>query len=228
MQISLHSLVAKLSVVGGIPGAEDVRVHPFVAFCPYREVEQSEMARWDVSGGGPNPYIPYGDLVAQDPQDRFTPTLPFDRARARRLHEPTGPWRTATLDLREVTRSLDLVRHAIELGGFTGVKLYPPSGFLPLGNVFRFGERTGAPLDAALRALYRYCQDIGVPILTHASHSNGFDKGYDDLASPSGWAQVLEEYGRLRLCFGHFGHLYGVAEGTVRRASTAGRCATSR
>ena len=104
-------------------------------------------------------------------------------------------------------------QHAIELGGFTGVKLYPPSGFLPIGNVFRFGERVGAPLDAALRALYRYCEDIGVPILTHASHSNGFEDGYDDLASPSGWAQVLSEYGGLHLCFGHFGHLYGVADG---------------
>ena len=82
------------------------------------------------------------------------------------------------------------------------MKLYPPSGFLPIGNVFRFGERTGAPLDAALRALYRYCEDMGVPILTHASHSNGFDKGYDDLAAPSGWEQVLREYGGLRCASG--------------------------
>jgi predicted TIM-barrel fold metal-dependent hydrolase len=220
-QISIHSLVAKLSVVGGIPSAKDVRVHPFVAFCPYREVETSELEGWHVSAGEPNPYIPYGDPVAKDPRDLFTPGLRFDPTRARRLREPTGPWASARLDLRGVTRSLDLVRHAIELGGFTGVKLYPPSGFLPIGNVFRFGERLGAPLDAALRALYRYCEDMGVPILTHASHSNGFENGYDDLASPAGWEQVLHEYGGLRLCFGHFGHLYGVEEGEpVPRANS--------
>lgn len=212
-QIAIHSLVAKLSVVGGIAGAKGVRIHPFVGFCPYREVETSELAEWKVGAGEPNPYIPYGDPVAKDPLDLFTPELPFDPDRARPLRRPTGPWASARLDLRGVTRSLDLVRHAIEVGGFLGVKLYPPSGFLPIGNVFRFGERLGAPLDAALRALYRYCEDMGVPILTHASHSNGFEDGYDDLASPAGWEQVLHEYAGLRLCFGHFGHLYGVAEG---------------
>jgi predicted TIM-barrel fold metal-dependent hydrolase len=212
-QVSLHSLVAKLSVVGGIPGRDDVRVHPFVAFCPYREVKSSELARWDASQGQANPYVPYADPLASDPRDVFSPALRFDPARARPLRAPTGPWASATLDLAGITRSLDLVRHAVELGGFTGVKLYPPSGFVPIGNVFRFGERVGAPLDAALRALYRYCEDTGVPILTHASHSNGFDKGYDDLAAPSGWEQVLREYGGLHLCFGHFGHLYGAAAG---------------
>ncbi|MER7555875.1 amidohydrolase family protein [Nocardioides sp. NPDC126508] len=212
-QIAIHSLVAKLSVVGGIPGARDVRIHPFAAFCPYREVETSELAGWDVGSGEPCPYVPYGDPVAKDPLDRFMPGMRFDPGRARPLRKPTGPWASARLDLRGVTRSLDLVRHAIELGGFLGVKLYPPSGFLPIGNVFRFGERVGAPLDAALRALYRYCEDMEVPILTHASHSNGFQDGYDDLASPAGWAQVLREYAGLRLCFGHFGHLYGVAAG---------------
>jgi Amidohydrolase len=52
-----------------------------------------------------------------------------------------------------------------------------------------------------------------VPILTHASHSNGFEDGYDDLASPAGCEQALGEYSGLRLCFGHFGHLYGVQPG---------------
>jgi hypothetical protein len=111
--------------------------------------------------GEPNPYIPYGDPVAKDPQDVFTPSLPFEPARARKLRQPAGPWATVRLDLRGITRSLGLVRHAVELGGFMGIELYPPSGFLPIGNVFRFGERLGAPLDAAVRALYFYCEDMG-------------------------------------------------------------------
>jgi predicted TIM-barrel fold metal-dependent hydrolase len=220
-QIALHSLVSKLSVVGGIPGAPEARVHPFVAFCPYREVEASELASWRIDAGVANPYVPYGDVTAKAPQDRFTPSLRFDPDRARSLMKPAGPWTSAKLDLTGVTRSLDLVRHAIELGGFTGVKLYPPSGFLPTGNVFRFGERRGVPLDVALSALYRYCEDMEVPILTHASHSNGFEAGYDDFASPSGWEQVLRQYPKLRLCFGHFGHLYGVQQGEdVPRANS--------
>ena len=60
------------------PAVEDVRVHPFVAFCPYREVESSELARWDVSQGQPNPYVPYADPVARDPRDVFSPALRFD------------------------------------------------------------------------------------------------------------------------------------------------------
>ena len=124
------------------------------------------------------------------------------------------------------SRSLDLVRHTVELAGVTGVKLYPPSGFVPIGNVFRFGERVGAPLDAALTALYRYCEETGVPILTHASHSNGFDKGYDDLGAPSGWEQVLREYGGLRLASGTSVTSTGWRRESRRLAPTAGRCGT--
>ena len=186
-------------------------MHPFVAFCPYREVANSELAQWDVRR--PNPYVPYATLADSTAEDRFRPDLRFDLERARRLRDPVGPWPSGTLELKGVTRSLDLVRHAIERGGFSGVKLYPPSGFQPIGNVPRFGPRIGAWLDAALRALYRYCEDMGVPILTHASFSNGFEPGWDELAAPAGWANVLREYPRLRLCFGHFGHLNGAAKG---------------
>jgi predicted TIM-barrel fold metal-dependent hydrolase len=219
-QVAIHSLVSKLSAVGGIPLAPEVRVHPFVAFCPYREVEESELADWDIAQGTRNPYIPFAEPSAATDADRFSNGIEFDPARAKPLNHPVGPWCSATLDLSGVTRSLDIVRHAVELGGFAGVKLYPPSGFVPLGNIARFGERRGARLDAALRALYAYCERLGVPILTHASHSNGFEDGYDDLASPEGWRQVLVEYPQLRLCLGHFGHLYGVGDSSQPSANS--------
>jgi predicted TIM-barrel fold metal-dependent hydrolase len=213
-QIAIHSLVAKLSVVGGIPGGRKTRFHPMVGFCPYREVKTSELDTWDVDAGRPNRYVPYADPQTAEEQDRYTPDLPFVLERARALHVPAGPWETARLRLPANSRSIDLVRHAIELGGFAGVKVYPPSGFLPLDNVSRFGERVGQQLDAAIRALYSYCEAMQVPILTHAAHSIGFAKDYDDFASPTAWARVLADYPELRLSFGHFGHLQGISDGT--------------
>jgi predicted TIM-barrel fold metal-dependent hydrolase len=78
-----------------------------------------------------------------------------------------------------------------------------------VGNAVAGGV-DGARLDAALRSLYAYCQAMDVPILAHANHSNGFAEGYDDLAGPQGWKAVLSDFPRLRLCFGHFGHLWQV------------------
>lgn len=209
-QIAIHSLVSKLSVVGGIPGARKVRFHPMVGFCPLREVATSELATWDVASGLPNPYVPYAELAGAGVEDRYAPGLIFDPNRARTLPGPIGAWEKARLRLPAGTRSLDLVRQAVEHGGFSGVKLYPPSGFLPIGNEACFGERVGARLDAALHALYGYCEAMQVPILTHAAHSVGFAENFDDFAAPTAWGLVLEAYLRLRVCFGHFGHLYGV------------------
>jgi len=209
-QIAVHSLVSKLSVAAKIPGAPDVRFHPMVGFCPYREVQASELKFWDIDAGTPNDYVPYAAPRTATDEDRYRPGIRFDVARAKALRQPTGPWHAARLQIDDLTRALDLVRHAVELGGFVGVKLYPPAGFAPIGNVARFGEARGQRLDAALRALYGYCEPMAVPILTHASHSNGFEDGYDDLAAPTAWEQVLAEYPNLRLCFGHFGHLHGV------------------
>lgn len=213
-QVAIHSLVSKLAVVGKIPNASHVRIHPMVGFCPYREVEASELATWDVDTGSGvvSMYVPYADPALFTSEDRYKPDMKYVAARAKNLREPIGPWNAARLDLRGVTRSLDIVRHAIELGGFAGVKLYPPSGFLPIGNVSRFGERVGGRLDAALRALYAYCIAEEVPILTHAARSNGFDDGFDDLAAPSGWERVLADYPALRICFGHFGHMHGIGD----------------
>ena len=220
-QIRIHSLVAKLSVIGKIPDNPDVRFHPFVGFCPHREVETTELARWDVEAGTPNRYVPFADPNRATDGDFYHNGIRFDPARAKALRTPPGRWHTSQLDLTGIERSLDLVRHAIELGGFSGVKIYPPAGFVPLGNQSANGEVVGHRLDAALRSLYAYCEDMEVPILTHASHSNGFGENFDDHASPSGWADVLKEYPKLRVCFGHFGHLYGVGADAANPSPTS-------
>lgn len=218
-QIVVHSLLAKVSVVGKIPGAPHARMHPLVGFCPYREIANSELAQWEPSQGVSNRYVPFGDIGAGADADRYQPGMTFDPSRARNLNKPVGPWETARLSLSGVTRSLDIVRHAIEHGGFAGVKLYPPAGYLPLGNALKFGSTEGGRLDAALCSLYAYCQAMDVPILAHASHSNGFKEGYDDLAGPEGWKLVLNAYPDIRLCLGHFGHLYGIGESPANPAA---------
>lgn len=210
-QIAAHSMVAKLACAGLLPSAPEARVHPFVGFDPHREAATTELAAWEPSAGVENRYVPYADPGTAADADRYTPgrRLSFDEARAKTIPKPAGDWNEATLDLDGVHRGLDLVRHAVEAGGFSGVKIYPPAGFLPMGNALAGGD-PGRRLDAALHALYGYCEAMQVPILTHAAHSNGFEDGYDALAGPDGWKLVLQHYPDLRLSLGHFGHLHAV------------------
>lgn len=216
-QIAVHSLVAKLSAAGKLPGAKDTRIHPLVGFDPLYEVQNSLLGLWKASEGFANPYVPFAGVTA-DPaeQDRYRRGIPFDRTRAFALKPLKGTtWNDQVPDLDGVVRSLDMVRYAVEQGGFAGVKIYPPAGFLPLGNRLRFPGDLGEQLDVAMRVLYTYCVANDVPILTHAAHSNGFKGGYNDLAGPAGWELVLQEFPTLRVCLGHFGHLHGVGDDTA-------------
>lgn len=121
---------------------------------------------------------------------------------------PYNPYREA-----EGGGAFELVRTALEEHGYVGVKLYPANGFLPTHNArleeFQAGE-LGVRLDAALDRLYGHCESAKIPILTHAAYSNGFGADLAWRGSPWGWAEVLERYPRLRIDFGHFGHMTGV------------------
>lgn len=122
---------------------------------------------------------------------------------------PFDPWRQI------VDRgALDLVRHAIEDMGFVGIKLYPPMGFRPLGNADvrqEYPERARgildfpAKLDRALDELYAYASEQGVPVMAHATNSNGASTGYALRAHPDNWRPVLRKYPKLRLNLAHFG-----------------------
>lgn len=207
-QITIHSLVAKLSIAGGLPNG--ARVFPFVGFDPYREVAETVLNEWDPAKPGSNRYVPYAPLDSTDSQDRFHRGMPYLLERRRPLHELEGEWHHTVLDLSKVRGGIDLMRHAVERGGFAGVKLYPPAGFFPLGNAFRWPGPKGEQLDAALRALYRYCETEQVPILAHAAFSNGFQNDWNEFAGPAGWELVFAEFPDLRLCLGHFGHFHGI------------------
>jgi predicted TIM-barrel fold metal-dependent hydrolase len=182
-QLKVHSKLTELSMRGLI-GRADARLHPFAPFNPLREVTEV------VSAGD---YQPLGARVV--PGFKYACNIP--------------PPDT----LREHQGALNPLRHAIERLGFLGVKVYPPVGFLPLGNdvagIHADGP-LGGQLDQALRALYAYCEAEQVPLTTHTANSNGYHLGYGMLAEPAGWAEVLQEFPGLRLNLGHFGHVFGV------------------
>src|SRR3712207_8783361 len=75
-------------------------------------------------------------MIRRPPRSTLFPytTLFRSRTRARRLSAGYSAGPSSLLDLHGVRRAIDIVRHAVELGGFAGVKVYPPSGFLPLGR----------------------------------------------------------------------------------------------
>jgi predicted TIM-barrel fold metal-dependent hydrolase len=154
------------------------------------------------------------------PDARFHPFVAFDPRR--QIEGPPGAAPAAgpapaTAGPALVTPSagssaLELVRYAIEAGGFLGVKVYPPVGFAPADNVHLRPELSfAAGLDRALGSLYDYCEAAEVPILTHAGASNEYALGLRELVAPVRWSPVLARHPTLRLNFGHFGHDYGVA-----------------
>lgn len=141
------------------------------------------------------------------------------------------PWRQVDdlMNGRSPT-ALDLVKDAVLNRGFVGVKLYPPMGFRPLGNVdlpreafptwisgTGYGDRFGPLIDEALISLYRFCVKHDVPVMAHCSPSNaaGFwvqsrrkRRSYAERAHPDGWKRVLASPGleTLRLNLAHFGY----------------------
>jgi predicted TIM-barrel fold metal-dependent hydrolase len=137
---------------------------------------------------------------------------------------PFDPWRQIIdVEAGGRTTALQLVQWAIEEMGFIGVKLYPPMGFLPIGNALvrqTYPERAAgirdfpAKLDRALMDLYAYAERAGVPVMAHATDSNGAAPGYAKRAHPHAWEPVLKAYPRLRLNLSHFGDFEEV-RGTV-------------
>ena len=109
--------------------------------------------------------------------------------------------------------AVDIVQHAIEEEGFSGVKFYPPNGYRPIDN--KPDDIVDGPSAAEVNArnldLFHYCADPekDVPIFTHCT-STGMESrpGHTGcFSNPKGWETVLNTEGlsSLRLCFGHAG-----------------------
>lgn len=104
----------------------------------------------------------------------------------------------------DIDTPLAVLADAVDRYGFVGVKLYPPMGFLPLGNAAA-GVPDGAELDGIMRELFAWCVDEDVPVTAHGSASNFADEEFATFGSPSNWALVLDEFDDLHVNLGHFG-----------------------
>lgn len=133
---------------------------------------------------------------------------------------PFNPWRQMLWDKDRFGPSpLELVENAITKQGAIGVKVYPPMGFLPLGNAdanpaleyqlraAQFQPEFPALIDDALLRLYKLCIKLDAPVLAHASSGNGAGPDFGLRARPDAWRAVLNhpDLQTLRLCLAHFG-----------------------
>ena len=86
---------------------------------------------------------------------------------------------------------LQVVKNAVASGA-VGVKVYPPSGYLPD--------------DPRNDPLYAWCADEGVPVFTHCT-PEGFEvasrAGLN--SDPTNWRPVMRRHEDLILCLGHAG-----------------------
>jgi predicted TIM-barrel fold metal-dependent hydrolase len=123
-----------------------------------------------------------------------------------------NPWS----DIATPGAGLARVSRAWETLGFAGVKIYPPTGFLPAGNAGRPYSPKRHPdlskLDDAMEAFFARCARSGIPILAHAAQSNGRDAVHDEFGGPAGWQLALARASAsgLKVSFGHFGGGQGV------------------
>lgn len=107
-----------------------------------------------------------------------------------------------------VEATLARIDDAIENRGFIGVKLYPPMGYRASNNAAAVPPLTDPEkYDDALKALFRLCNDKGIPITAHCTPAGAEAKpGVSGKnANPSFWRETLSEFGDLRLNLAHFG-----------------------
>ncbi|WP_114967991.1 hypothetical protein [Rhodoferax ferrireducens] len=104
--------------------------------------------------------------------------------------------------------SFSMVTMAIEQRGCVGVKLYPPMGFAPLGNVEVQGNKgsdfwvrkwlpdwtsrddMGFLLDEAMKKVLHWCEHNEVPVMAHTNLSNGVSRDFEALAGVHYWELV--------------------------------------
>lgn len=91
---------------------------------------------------------------------------------------------------------LEMVRRRVEDDGFRGLKLYPNLGY--------------SPDDAALRPVFAYAAERGLPVMAHCSRGgvrlkNASDAQVAAWGAPDAWIPVLRAFPTLRVCLAHFG-----------------------
>ncbi len=169
--------------------------------------------------------IDYSKWLGQPTKSPLTDQARVMGAIAKRKEGPPVHGYIAFDPLREVYHrrkgegdsALAIVEEALTQHGFIGVKLYPPMGFKPSGNVGPskqtypqfiaddIGDSIGDDLDIALNDLYSLCTRLHAPILAHAADTNSALEHTGEFADPTFWLPVAAQYPDLRICLGHFG-----------------------
>lgn len=105
--------------------------------------------------------------------------------------------------------ALGVVQRAVHSLGCFGVKLYPPMGFLPIGNADRpplgMSPEEAARVEETLGAFFDWCTSDDVPVTAHGNPSIAADETFLDFSAPQHWEQVLLRWPDLRLNLAHFG-----------------------
>jgi predicted TIM-barrel fold metal-dependent hydrolase len=121
-----------------------------------------------------------------------------------------NPWSDVLLRGKVLDRVIDAVSNR----GFVGVKIYPPNGFMPLGNDRNpvpplYGQPSYDQIEQALDRFWATIAELSVPVMAHTSESMGNDEAYDRLGGPDGWKTLAKRFNETSpaptVSLGHFG-----------------------
>lgn len=116
-----------------------------------------------------------------------------------------NPW----ADIKSGGARLRLLTEAVEKYGFIGAKIYPPVGFLPVGNTTTIGELDPKELNATLKRFFLECSRLEIPVMAHANSTQGRDYEANQNSRPEVWKALINEMakeGKVPLLnLGHFG-----------------------
>ncbi len=121
-----------------------------------------------------------------------------------------NPW----TDIVQNGAGLDRVVDAWTNRKFVGVKIYPPTGFMPAANATTpVKTQKRRPdlkrLDDVLATFFTTCARHNIPVIAHAAHSFGRDSAHDEFSAPAAWERLIGRFASETdtpiLNLGHFG-----------------------
>lgn len=95
-------------------------------------------------------------------------------------------------DVLHPEESCEKIEWSIKEKGFTGVKLLPTYNYID-------------PLDSRMRALYRKCSELNVPIVIHSGWGGYGKYNYNKWQEPNYMEPILAENPTINISFGHCG-----------------------
>lgn len=135
---------------------------------------------------------------------------------------------------------LKTARASIEQYGCMAFKMYPPMGFRATDNAAVAGPLPKCPpssaaqvdrnmLDKVLGDFFDMCADMSVPVMAHASESNGAGANTAAMAAPTFWRDLLGGHAetflqgnsKLRINLGHMGGDHDADKESVWREQIA-------